>query len=60
MRFATSAPLLSRLSTDRDLYFRDHHPVAAPVDQSHLIELTRILKEEPDGSHQSQSVHCRL
>lgn len=26
-----------KLSTDSDLYFHDHHPMAAPVDQSNLI-----------------------
>lgn len=43
-----------------DLYCCDRRPMAAPVDQSNLIWLDGILKEQPDGSHQSRSVHCRL
>lgn len=35
-------------------------PMEAPVDQSSLIWLDGILKEQPDGSHQSQSVRCWL
>lgn len=43
-----------------DLYCCDRCPMVAPVDQSNLIWLDGILKEQPDGSHQSRSVHCRL
>lgn len=50
----------SVLMGEGDLYCHDYHPMAALVDQSKLIWLDGILKEQPDGSHQSQSVHCRL
>lgn len=58
--FCSSSGKPSILMAEGDLYCHDHRPMAAPVDQSNLIWLEGILKEQPDGSHQSQSVHCRL
>lgn len=43
-----------------DLYSNGHQPIEVPVDQSKLIWLDAIVKEEPDGSHQSVSVPCSL
>lgn len=49
----------SVLMGEGDLYCHDYHPMAALVDQSKLIWLDGILKEQPDGSHQSQSVQLQ-
>lgn len=49
----------SLLMAKGDLYCHDHQPMAASVDQSNLIWLDVILKEEPDGSHQRQPVLCK-
>lgn len=46
--------------SEGDLYCHDCWPMKVPVDQSELIWLDGILKEQPDGSHQSQSVHYWL
>lgn len=53
----SSKAQLSILMGEGKLYCHDYHPMAELVDQSNLIWLDGSLKEQPDGSYQSGSVH---